>query len=168
VEAEVCRGAIANYVPHIEYIISQVQYCTVNPRCIVLALHSLKPVAGVSVPEFSRLRSCRSAWDRNSGFSVGNLSSAIGARNEAGIGLSYRPASLCSLATQFLTRFLELIPCPIAGLNFRLRLQTTVLEFLTIYGARNRVGTRLSYRPAGLHGLGEICSLESILGLLKI
>ncbi len=40
------------------------------------------------------------------------------ARNQAGIGLSYRPASLCSLATQFQTRFLELILCPIAGLKF--------------------------------------------------
>ncbi len=32
--------------------------------------------------------------------------------------MSYRPASLCSLATQFQTRFLELIPRPIAGLKF--------------------------------------------------
>jgi hypothetical protein len=31
--------------------------------------------------------------------SVGNLSPAMGARNQVGIGLSYRPASLCSLAT---------------------------------------------------------------------
>jgi hypothetical protein len=30
------------------------------------------------------------------------------------IGLSYRPASLCSLATQFQTRFLGSIPRPIA------------------------------------------------------
>jgi hypothetical protein len=51
-------------------------------------------------------------------YSVGNLSPAMGARNQVGIGLSYRPASLCSLATQFQTRFLELIPCPIAGLKF--------------------------------------------------
>jgi hypothetical protein len=29
------------------------------------------------------------------------------AMNQVGIGLSYRPASLCSLATQFQTRFLE-------------------------------------------------------------
>ncbi len=40
------------------------------------------------------------------------------ARNQVGIGLSYRPASQCSLATQFQTRFLELIPRPIAGLKF--------------------------------------------------
>jgi hypothetical protein len=39
----------------------------------------------------------------------------MGARNQVGIGLSYRPASL---ATQFQTRFLELIPRPIAGLKF--------------------------------------------------
>ncbi len=50
--------------------------------------------------------------------SVGNLSPAMGARNQVGIGLSYRPASLCSLATQFQTRFLESIPRPIAGLKF--------------------------------------------------
>jgi hypothetical protein len=42
----------------------------------------------------------------------------MGARNQVGIGLLYRPASLCSLATQFQTRFLELIPRPIAGLKF--------------------------------------------------
>jgi hypothetical protein len=41
----------------------------------------------------------------------------MGARNQVGIGLSYRPASLCSLATQFQTRFLESIPHPIAGLK---------------------------------------------------
>ncbi len=51
-------------------------------------------------------------------FSVGNFSPAMGARNQVGIGLSYRPASLCSLATQFQTRFLESIPRPIAGLKF--------------------------------------------------
>ncbi len=39
---------------------------------------------------------------------VGN----IRAKNQVGIGMSYRPASLCSLATQFQTRFLELIPRP--------------------------------------------------------
>jgi hypothetical protein len=43
---------------------------------------------------------------------------AMGVRNQVGIGLSHRPASLCSLATQFQTRFLELIPRPIAGLMF--------------------------------------------------
>jgi hypothetical protein len=46
--------------------------------------------------------------------SVGNFSPAIGAQNQVGIGLSYRPASLCSLAI----RFLEWIPRPIAGLKF--------------------------------------------------
>ncbi len=35
---------------------------------------------------------------------VGNFSPAMGARNQVGIGLSYRPASLCSLATRFQTR----------------------------------------------------------------
>ncbi len=48
---------------------------------------------------------------------VGNLSPAMGARNQVCIGLSYRPASLCSLATQFQTRFLESIARPIAGLK---------------------------------------------------
>jgi hypothetical protein len=52
------------------------------------------------------------------GFSFGNLSPAMGARTQVGIGLSYRPASLCSLATLFQTRFLESIPRPIAGLKF--------------------------------------------------
>jgi hypothetical protein len=48
---------------------------------------------------------------------AGNLSPAVVARNQVGIGLSYRPASLCSLATRFQTRFLESIPRPIAGLK---------------------------------------------------
>jgi hypothetical protein len=42
----------------------------------------------------------------------GNLSPDMGARNTVGIGLSYRPASLCSLATQFQTRFQKSIPRP--------------------------------------------------------
>ncbi len=46
------------------------------------------------------------------------LSPAIGARNQVGILSSYRPASLCSLASQFQTRYLELIPRPMAGLKF--------------------------------------------------
>jgi hypothetical protein len=50
--------------------------------------------------------------------SVGKFSPAMGARNQVGIGLSYRPASLCRLATQFQTGFLESIPRPIAGLKF--------------------------------------------------
>jgi hypothetical protein len=45
------------------------------------------------------------------------FSPAMGARNQVGIGLSYRTASLCSLATQCQTRFLESIPRPIAGLS---------------------------------------------------
>jgi hypothetical protein len=46
---------------------------------------------------------------------VSNLSPA---RNQVGIVLAYRPTSLCSLAIQFQTRFLESIPRPIAGLKF--------------------------------------------------
>ncbi len=49
--------------------------------------------------------------------SSGNLSPAMGAMNKVGIGLSYRPASLCSLAIQSKTQFLESIPCLIAGLK---------------------------------------------------
>jgi hypothetical protein len=58
---------------------------------------------------------------------VGNLSPAMGARNQVGIRFSYRPASLCSLATQFRTRFLESIPRPIAGLKFSI--QVDVLQY---------------------------------------
>ncbi len=43
---------------------------------------------------------------------------AMGTRNQVSIGLSYRPAILCSMAAQFQTRFLESIPRPIAGLKF--------------------------------------------------
>jgi hypothetical protein len=42
----------------------------------------------------------------------------MGVRNQVGIGLPYRPAGQYCLATQFHTRFLELIPRPIAGLKF--------------------------------------------------
>jgi hypothetical protein len=52
------------------------------------------------------------------GLSVGNLSPAMGVRNQVGIELSYRPASLGSLATQFQTRILESIPHSIARLKF--------------------------------------------------
>jgi hypothetical protein len=46
----------------------------------------------------------------------------MGARNQVGIGLSYRPARLCSLATQAQTLFLESIPRPIAELKFSTQL----------------------------------------------
>jgi hypothetical protein len=39
----------------------------------------------------------------------------IGAKNQVGMGLSYRPASPYSLATQFQARFLESIPRPIVS-----------------------------------------------------
>ncbi len=64
--------------------------------------------------------------------SVGILRPAMGARNQVGIGLSYRPASLCSLATQFQTQFLESIPCPIAGLKF------STLSVICIYRTLGR------------------------------
>jgi hypothetical protein len=56
---------------------------------------------------------------------VDNLSPAMGAGNQVRLGLSYRPASLCSSAAQFQTLFLESIPRPIAGLKF------SALEFHT-------------------------------------
>ncbi len=54
----------------------------------------------------------------------------MGARNQVGIGLSSRPASLRILATQFQTRFQESIPRPIAGLKF------PTLEFLKSQGGQ--------------------------------
>ncbi len=49
----------------------------------------------------------------------------MGARNQGGIGLSYRHASLWGSAAQFQTRFLESIPRPIAGLKFSTRYRST-------------------------------------------
>jgi hypothetical protein len=51
--------------------------------------------------------------------SVGNFSPAMGAR----------PASQCSLATQFQTRFMELIPRPIAVLYICVRMLFLLLTF---------------------------------------
>jgi hypothetical protein len=62
---------------------------------------------------------------------AGNLSPALGARNQVGIGLSYRPASLCSLVSQFQTRFVESIPRPIAGLKI-----TTLICLISHEGVR--------------------------------
>jgi hypothetical protein len=50
----------------------------------------------------------------------------MGARNQVGIGLSYRAASLCSLATLFQTRFLESIPRPIAGLKIQTLVESNI------------------------------------------
>jgi hypothetical protein len=69
------------------------------------------------------------------------LSPAMGARNQVGIGLSYRPASLFSLATLFQIRFLESIPRPTAGLKLPTQ-----------------------YRP---HRLGESIPWNRFLGSLK-
>ena len=66
---------------------------------------------------------------------VGNISPAMGARNQVGIGYSYRTDCLCSLVTQFQTLFLELIPRPITGLKFS-TLYTNVnrtVELLKLY-----------------------------------
>jgi hypothetical protein len=62
----------------------------------------------------------------------------MGARNQVGIELSYRPASLCSLATQFQTRFLESIPRPIAGLKFS-TLVYTFCHLKTGYLTRHKI-----------------------------
>ncbi len=66
-------------------------------------------------------------WDKKIFWasSVCNFSPAMGARNQVGIGLAYQPASLCSLATQFQTRFLESIPRPMAGLKFSTQFTST-------------------------------------------
>jgi hypothetical protein len=65
---------------------------------------------------------------------VGNFSPALEARNQVGIGLSYRPASQCSLDTQFQTRFLESTPRPIARLKFSPLAPSLPLSFL--YGIK--------------------------------
>ncbi len=45
----------------------------------------------------------------------------------------------------------------------------TVLEFLNnLWGARNRAGIGLSYRPARLHSLAELVPLNRFLGSLKV
>jgi hypothetical protein len=56
----------------------------------------------------------------------------MGARNQVGIGLSYRPTSLRSLATQFQTRFLESIPRPIAGLKIPTLIKILVARLIHI------------------------------------
>jgi hypothetical protein len=78
---------------------------------------------------------------------VGNFSPAMGARYQVGIGLSYRPASLCSLATQCQTRFLESIPRPIAELNF-----STLNSYYVLY-LDERVGVAHSRDELGYEGL---------------
>jgi hypothetical protein len=91
---------------------------------------------------------------------VGNFIPVMGARNQVGIGLWYRPASLRILATQFQTRFLESIPHPIVGLkfstlfnffslfekfinlyNFRLKIAKWAVSFLTQYSNPFQVST---------------------------
>jgi hypothetical protein len=85
----------------------------------------------------------------------------MGTRNQVDKGLSYRSASLCSLATQFQSRFLESIPRPIADLSFRLRARIckqlwspgidSEKSISTAYIAwRASTTNRVSYRPARL------------------
>ncbi len=63
----------------------------------------------------------------------------MGARNQVGIGLSYRPASLCSFAIQFQTRFLESIPRLIAGLKFP-------TQYMCPLSLSNCITKKFSYR----------------------
>jgi hypothetical protein len=51
------------------------------------------------------------------------LSPSMGAKNQVVIWLSYRPASLCSLATQFQTRSWNRFLAPYRDLSFRLSLE---------------------------------------------
>jgi len=73
----------------------------------------------------------------------------MGAKNQVGIGLSYRPASLCSLATQFQTQFLELIPRPIAGLKFS-------TQFLKSAPPWYGIGGKCYALTLGFHGLSPL------------
>jgi hypothetical protein len=70
---------------------------------------------GKPLPRVAVFVSC---WRALCRIRVGNLSPAMWARNQVGIGLSYRPTSLCSLAIRFQTRFLESFPRLIAELKF--------------------------------------------------
>ncbi len=67
----------------------------------------------------------------------------MGARNQVCIGLSYRPASLCSLAAQFQTLFLESISLPIAGLKFP---ATMCLRVLDVLWSLSRKNVLVNYR----------------------
>jgi hypothetical protein len=64
----------------------------------------------------------------------GNSSPAMGASNQVG---------LCSLSTQFQTRFLESIPRPIAGLKFPTQVSVRVGEEL---GYRVTKGVSIKYK----------------------
>ncbi len=73
----------------------------------------------------------------------------MGAGNQVGIELLYRAASLCSLATQFQTRFLESIPRPLWDLSYR---------HLRRAGTSNRVV--VPARQAGNRFLGSLKGLQ--------
>jgi hypothetical protein len=93
-------------------------------------------------------------------YRVGNLIPAVGARNQVGIGLSYRPASLCSLATQFQTRILESIPRPIAELEF--------LKSLWGLGTEEEEGYRTGPPAARLHRLAEFIPWNRFRGPIHV
>jgi hypothetical protein len=103
--------------------------------------------------------------------SVTYISPAIGARNQLNqvvIGLSYQPASLCSLATQFQTRLLESIPRPIAGLKFLTQDSKLMPEnFLSsqLVGISNR---RLGRKASTLKYSLPSCLLNGRKAILKV
>jgi hypothetical protein len=80
----------------------------------------------------------------------------MGARNQVGIGLSYRLASLYSLATQFHTRFLESIPRPIAGLKFSTQYERKINILILFFFSFLQIIRRSS--PQEKQSLGTICS----------
>jgi hypothetical protein len=64
---------------------------------------------------------------------------------------------------------LPLLQADGAGAVLLLRYTSTVLEFLNNHwGARNRIGIGLSYRPASLHSLAKLVPLNRFLGSLKV
>jgi hypothetical protein len=72
----------------------------------------------------------------------------MGARNQVGKGLPYRPASLCSLATQFQTCFLKSIRRPIAELKFPIQIHFEVQILcctVELYGQRQLPIRPLTY-----------------------
>jgi hypothetical protein len=82
----------------------------------------------------------------------------MGTRNRVGIGLSYRPASLCSSATQFQTRFLESIPRPIRGTQvsdsvFLKRINISFFLFLSQSEEENEIRHR--FRSTEASALSE-------------
>jgi hypothetical protein len=91
--------------------------------------------------------------DRTKPVFAGIFKQSMGARNRAGIGLSYWSARLHKLA--------ESIP----HLRKTLKVPSLCRNFSTVYGGhRNRVGIGLSYRPARLCKLAELIPWYRFIG----